>query len=470
MWAVISLIACNNHSNGNRNDRKSMDKPTIYQGLTDQQLLDTIQYYTFQYFWDGAEPNSGLGRERIHLSGIYPNKDAHVVTTGGSGFGIMALLVGIERSFIGREEGVERFERIADFLEKTERFHGAWPHWIDGRTGKMVPFGQKDDGGDLVETAFLAQGLICAQEYFKNGSDREILLSKRMKALWQGIEFNWYEKSNSEVLFWHWSPNNGWEMNFPLQGYNECLVTYIIGAASPDYAINPASYHKGWARSGDIKGRVSGYGQALKIKHNGDPSAGGPLFWAHYSYLGFNPKISSDRYANYWDINVAHTLMNRGYCVQNPKGYKGYGEDLWGLTACYSIKGYQRWLDNGGRGHHDLEADALYMGYAAHSPDRDYGIIAPTAALSSFPYAPEACMKVAKNIYFKLGEKAFGKYGPYDAFSVEEDWFPETYLAIDQGPIVCMIENYRTGFLWDLFMGNNEIKQGLSLLEFNISH
>ena len=442
--------------------------PKIYQGLSDEMLLDTIQYYTFQYFWDGAEPNSGLAPERINLSGIYPQNDQHVVTTGGSGFGLMAVLVGIDRGFISREEGVQRFEKIAGFLEEADRFHGAWPHWMDGKTGKVVPFGQKDDGGDLVETSFLAQGLICVQEYFKTGSEREKQLSERIKTLWHDIEFNWYEKDGSDVLYWHWSPNYAWQMNFPLEGYNECLITYITGASSPNYSIKADSYHKGWARNGDIVQPSSKYGYTLNLKHNGNPSAGGPLFWAHYSYLGFNPSISSDKYANYWDINVAHTLMNRAYCIQNPKKFDGYGENLWGLTASYSIKGYSEWEDGGGRERNDLIASDLYLGYVAHNPDKDYGVIAPTAALSSFPYAPDECMKVAKNIYFNLGDKTFGKYGPYDAFSVEHNWYPRSYLAIDQGPIVCMIENYRTGLLWDLFMNCPEVKEGLNKLEFTI--
>ena len=464
---VVLIIACSsNHVEDMPQNEDDNNGPNIHQGLSDNMLLDTIQYYTFQYFWDGAEPNSGLAPERIHLSGIYPQNDKHVVTTGGSGFGIMAILVGIERGFISREQGLNRFEKIASFLENADRFHGAWPHWMDGRTGKVVPLGQKDNGGDLVETSFLAQGLICVQEYFKDGTESERQLSQRIKNLWEGIEFSWYERDGSDRLYWHWSPNYGWDMNFALEGYNECLITYITGAASPQYSIKPDSYHKGWARSGDIVKPSSKYGYTLDLKHNGNQSAGGPLFWAHYSYLGFNPMISSDRYANYRNINVAHTMMNRAYCIQNPKKYEGYGEDLWGLTASYSIKGYRQWEESGGRNRNDLNADETYMGYMAHSPSDDYGIISPTAALSSFPYAPEECMKVAKTIYFELGEKAFGQYGPFDAFSVEQDWFPQTYLAIDQGPIVCMIENYRSGLLWKLFMGCPEVQEGLNKLDF----
>ncbi len=470
LFFTIALAACNLQEKDKQNSTVIIadDKPEIYEDLSDAQLLDTIQYYTFQYFWDGAELNSGLARERIHLSGIYPLNDENVVTTGGSGFGLMAILVGCHKGFISREQAVDRFEQIADFLEKADRFHGAWSHWIDGETAKVVPFGEKDNGGDLVESSFLAQGLICVQEYFKDGNETEKALSARYEALWKGIEYNWYEKDDSKVLYWHWSPNYAWEMNFPLEGYNECLITYIIGAASPDYTINPESYHQGWARNGAIVGANTNYGYTLNLVHNGNPSAGGPLFWAHYSYLGFNPKISKDQYADYWDINVAHTMMNRAYCLENPKNYPNYGETLWGLTASYSIQGYDDWEQGGGRERNDLTADPVYLGYTAHNPDQDYGVISPTAALSSFPYAPEECIKVARNLYFNLGNKVFGKYGPYDAFSIEEEWYPRAYLAIDQGPIVCMIENYRSGLLWNLFMGNEDVKQGLDRLGFTI--
>ncbi len=470
LFFTIALVACNLQEKDKQNSTviTADDKPDIYKDLSDAQLLDTIQYYTFQYFWDGAELNSGLARERIHLSGIYPLNDERVVTTGGSGFGLMAILVGCDRGFISREKAVDRFAQIADFLEKADRFHGAWSHWIDGETAKVVPFGEKDNGGDLVESSFLAQGLICVQEYFKDGNETEKALSARYEALWKGIEYNWYEKDDSKVLYWHWSPNYAWEMNFPLEGYNECLITYIIGASSPDYTINPESYHQGWARKGAIVGANTKYGYTLNLVHNGNPTAGGPLFWAHYSYLGFNPKISKDQYADYWDINVAHTMMNRAYCMENPKNYPNYGEKLWGLTASYSIQGYDEWEQGGGRERNDLTADPVYLGYTAHNPDQDYGVISPTAALSSFPYAPEECIKVARNLYFNLGDKVFGKYGPYDAFSIGEEWYPRAYLAIDQGPIVCMIENYRSGLLWDLFMGNADVKQGLDRLGFTI--
>ncbi len=438
LW-LAGMAACNSPANENPSGRNGQPD-----SLSEEQLLDSVQYRTFQYFWEGAEPNSGLARERYHVDGVYPQNDKHVVTSGGSGFGMMAILVGIERGFITRQEGFQRFLKIADFLEKADRFHGAYPHWWNGETGKVKAFSTKDDGGDLVETAFLIQGLLCVRQYFADGNEQEQALAARLDRIWKDVEWDWYTQGGQDVLYWHWSPNYGWEMDFPLEGYNECLVTYILAAASPTHGIPADAYHKGWARGGGINTEVNTYGHRLSLKHNGAETYGGPLFWSHYSYLGLDPRKLVDRYANYWEENRNHTLINYQYCVENPKGFKGYGADCWGLTASYSVKGY-----------------------SGHSPTNDLGVITPTAALSSFPYTPEQSSAALNHFYYQLGGRIWGKYGFYDAFSQTEDWYPQRYLAIDQGPIVVMIENYRSGLLWELFMSCPEVTQGLEKLGFS---
>src|SRR5690606_1606948 len=333
--------------------------------FSDEELLDMVQYYTFRYFWEGAEPNSGLARERIHIDGEYPQNDQNVITTGGSGFGIFGLLAGIDRKWISRQEEADRFERMVDFLEKADRLQGVWPHWLHGESGKVKPFGKNDDGGDLVEAAFLMQGLLAVREYYKEGNEQERNIAQKIDQLWKEMEWDWYTKGGENALYWHWSPNVAWEMNFKLEGYNECLITYILAAASPTHTVSADTYHKGWARSGGITTDKEAFGYPLILSHNGAQQYGGPLFWAHYSYIGLNPKGLKDQYADYWELNKNHTLINRAWCVQNEHNYKGYGEDLWGLTASYSVNGYN-----------------------AHHPENDLGVITPTAALSSFPYTP----------------------------------------------------------------------------------
>ncbi|WP_084696361.1 glucoamylase family protein [Maribacter thermophilus] len=417
------------------------DEPEI----TDNELLDLTQEVTFKYFWDFAEANSGGARERYHPDDT--SNSANVVTTGGTGFGLMALLVGIERGFISRDEGVERLEKILTFLELANRFHGAWPHWIDGTSGDVIPFSTEDDGGDLVETAFLAQGLICVKEYFKEGSDTEKTLAEKADTLWKGVEWDWYTQGDN-ALYWHWSPNYGFNINLKLSGYNEVLIAYIMAAASPDYSIEKEVYTTGWASNGGILSSNTAYGYPLLVKHNGAENYGGPLFWAHYSYLGLDPNGLADAYVNYWDVNVNHSMINYKYCVENPKNFEDYGEDCWGLTASYS-----------------RNSDGS-IGYAAHHPENDLGVISPTAAISSIPYTPQESL-AALRYFYKNKDKLLGEAGFYDAFSPEYGfWVAEAYLAIDQGPQIIMIENYRTGLLWNLFMQNEDVQSGLEKLNF----
>lgn len=410
---------------------------------SDDAMLDYIQRVHFNYMWDGAEPISGLARERIHLDGDYPEHDQDVVTTGGSGFGIAGLIVAMERGFITRDQGIERLARIVGWLERADRFHGVWPHWLYGPSGRVKPFGQKDNGGDLVESCFLMQGLLCARQYLNRDTEQERGLVARINALWHDMEFDWYTQGGQDVIYWHWSPNYGWEMNFPLEGYNECMIVYILAAASPTHSVPASCYHKGWARSGGIRSDAAPYNCPLQVKHNGAEATGGPLFWAHYSWIGLDPRGLSDRYADYWQVVRNHALSNYRYCVANPKNYRGYGPDCWGLTASYST-----------------------VGYAAHAPNNDLGVITPTAALSSMPYTPTESMAALKGFYAR-GEGIWGKYGFYDAFSPVSGWTQPRYLAIDQCTIAPMIENHRTGLLWRLFMSCPEVQQGLQKLGFS---
>lgn len=436
---ILFAMACSSPKQDS--DRQAEIK---WAGLSDNELLDTIQYQTFQYFWDAAEPNSGMARERIHLDGVYPQNDQDVITLGGSGFGVMAILVGIERGYITREQALARYQAIVDFLAKADRFHGAWPHWLNGKTGKVKPFSKKDDGGDLVETAFMIQGLLTVAEYFKDGNTEEQQLVADINQLWEEVEWDWYTKGE-DVLYWHWSPNYGWEMNFPVGGYNECLIMYVLAASSPTHPIDAMVYHKGWAKDGKIAEDTIYYGMSSVLnfyEHNDDPT--GPLFWAHYSYLGLNPKGLADQYADYWKLNQNHALMHYEYALDNPKGHEGYGENQWGLTSSYSMRGY-----------------------AGHHPgDADLGVISPTAALSSFPYTPQESMQFLRYLYTEA-DSLIGSYGPYDAYSHSNNWYLPRYLAIDQGPIPVMIENYRSGLLWDLFMRNEDVRKGLKKLGFS---
>ena len=451
---VIILAACSSDNGGQGPvgvsqlpDDEPIESPSDDEpAISDEELLDITQRETFKYFWDFAQKESGSARERYHPKD--PSRDENVVTTGGTGFGLMAILVGIEREFVSRSEGVDRIAKILSFLENADRFHGAWSHWINGTNGAAIPFSPMDDGGDLVETAFLVQGLICVKEYLKEGTAAEKELAAKADVLWKGVEWDWYTQ-NENTLFWHWSPNFGFNINLELKGYNEILVTYILAASSPDFGIEKEVYINGWASNGAIESGNTKYNLPLLVKHAGSPDFGGPLFWSHYSYLGLNPKGLADDFVDYWQVNVNHSKINNAYCIENPKNFEAYGEECWGLTASYTRNG-----------------DGS-IGYAAHKPGNDLGIISPTAAISSIPYTPEASLK-ALHYFYRNKDKLLGPAGFYDAFSPEYNfWVAEAYLAIDQGPEIIMLENYRTGLLWDLFMQNEEIQNGLDVLGFS---
>ncbi|MDF1559076.1 MAG: glucoamylase family protein [Bacteroidales bacterium] len=407
-----------------------IDPSFKYPLISDDELLDLVQQKTFRYFYDFAHPASGLARER--------NNSGDVVTTGGSGFGVMALIVAMERGFITRGDGLAHMDKILDFLETCDRYHGVWPHWLNGSTGRTIPFSEQDDGGDLVETSFLIQGLTTFRQYLDPGVTAEQLLINRINALWQAVEYDFFTQGLN-ALYWHWSPNYGFNMNMILRGYNETLICYVLGAGSPTHTISSDPYRYGYMNDGAILNGSTYYGITLPM---GWPY-GGPLFFTHYSFLGLDPRNLVDSYVNYWEQNIAHSLINWKHCEINPSGYVSYGSDCWGLTAS----------DN-------------QSGYSAHSPTNDLGVITPAAATSSLPYTPEQSMNAIKHFYYILGDRLWGEYGFYDAFNATAGWWGTSYLAIDQGPIVCMIENYRTGLLWDLFMSAPEVRAGLDKLGF----
>ena len=408
-----------------------LDESDKFERISTDDLLTLVQKKTFDYFWSYAHPVSGLARERLN--------SGNTVTTGGSGFGIMTIPVAIERGFITRSEGAERILTIATFLdEKAERFHGAYSHWLNGETGKAIAFSTNDNGADLVETALLVQGLLAVQQYFNLDNQTESAIRQKIQKIWEAVEWDWFINS-SNALFWHWSPNYGWDMNMNISGWNEALIVYVLAASSPTHPITKEVYDNGWARNGAMKNGKKFYDITLPLGSD----LGGPMFFAHYSFMGLDPRNLKDQYADYWEQNVAHAKINQAYCKANPKGYFGYSERCWGLTAS---------------DYHD--------GYTASSPTNDKGTIAPTAALASMPYTPEASLMALEYFYYVLGDNLFKKYGFIDSFTLGKKWFAPSYIAIDQGPIVVMIENYRTGLLWDCFMKNEDVQKGLDKLGF----
>ncbi len=420
--------------------------------FSDEELLDMVQEASFRYYWEAAEPNSGLARENI------PGRK-NMIAAGASGFGIMAIIVGVERKFITRDQAVGRMQKIVSFLEQCDKYHGAVSHFIDGPTRKTTPFfGDRDDGGDLVETSFLFQGLLTARAYFDKNNQDETSIRESITRLWEGVEWSWYDREKEDkFLTWHWSENHGWIIDHKLIGWNETMITYILAMASPTHPIPASMYYNGWANQQE-KGQNyrKGWGKTEDgfnyvnghyyhgIQLDVGVANGGPLFFVHYSYMGLDPHQVTDRYTNYFENNQNIALINWHYCTENPNRNKGFGEDFWGLTA----------------------SDGPW-GYRALEPRKDVenGTLAPTGALASFPYTPQQSMAALKNLYRNHGQYLWGEYGFRDAVNLNENWVANIFMGLNQAPVTVMIENYRTGLIWELFMENKEIAGALKAMK-----
>lgn len=419
--------------------------------MSDAELLEMVQEATFRYYWDGGHPQAGVAVE------ILPG-DKDLVAVGASGFGIMAMLVGAERQFVTREQCAERLVKILNFLESSDRFHGVWPHFLHGQTGKAFPyFGKYDDGGDLVETAFLVQGLLAARQYFSQPTEIETNIRQRITRLWETVEWDWYRRTpQSEFLYWHWSPNYQWHIGHPLIGWNETLIVYLLAIASPTHAVPASLYHTGWAgRSpeavayrrnwsrtyqGDhFTNGLSFYGHRLEVGEGN----GSDLFFTQFSFLGFDPRGIRDAYADYFQNNRSIALINRAYCVDNPRKFKGYGPDNWGLSA------------------------GLNAGGGRPLPRDDNGTICCSASVGSMPYTPRESLAALKHFYRDLGDRIWTEYGFSDGFNATTEWFEPASMGLNQAVITVMIENYRTGLIWKHFMANPEIAPALKAIGFN---
>ena len=424
---------------------------TATRTMTDEELLDMVQKAHFRYYWEGAEPNSGLALENI------PGR-SNMIATGASGFGMMALIVGAERGFIERSEFVERMDKILSFIENGDSFHGALSHFMDGTTGKVESFfGNVDNGGDLVETSFFMQGLLTVRQYLDEKTPEEKALRERITSIWEDVEWDWYKQfEDSDYLYWHWSPDHKWEINHRLIGWNETLITYFLALASPTHAVAPEMYYSGWASQDTLAQNYrSAWGQTMDghLYANGETyhgvkldvgvGKGGPAFFIHYSFLGLDPNKLEDKYTNYFENNRNIALINYRYSQENPNNFPEYGES-WGLTASDGPWGYKA---------------------REPRPGMDDGTIAPTGALASFPYLPEKAMTALKHYYRDYGSFLWGEYGFRDAFNLSEEWVAPIYMGLNQAPIVVMIENHRSGLLWELFMKNREIQEGLEKIE-----
>lgn len=399
--------------------------------ISDSELLDNVQRLTLNYFQDYADAQSGMIRERSNETAEH---DKNTVTTGGTGFGIMAMIAGVSRGWMTREEVSAQVDKITTFLSTADQWHGAFPHFLNAQTGKVIPFSPKDDGADLVETSFLMMGLLTARQFFDADTPAEKKLRDKITTLWENVD--WPAHVKDDQLFWHWSPQHGFDMNLPIEGWNEALITHIMAQASPTHPVTAEIYHQGWCGGKDFKNDT-------KNDPPLGPASGGPMFLSHYSFLGLCPTGLQDAYADYGAQVTAHAKRQYQHCTDNPGGFKNYSAKCWGLSSSDDPDGYDA--------HHILN---------------DNGTISPTAALASMPFTPQESMAALCYFYEERGDELLTPHGFVDAFNDQRGWCADTHLAIDQAPIVIMLENHRSGLLWQLFMQCPDMQHGLKKLGF----
>ena len=409
------------------------------QFLDTNQLLTEVQEAGFRYFYDYAQPVSGLSR-----IGTRANPD--VCSSGDTGFGMFNLVVGIDRGFITRPQGISRALKILTFLTgKADRFHGAFSHLIDGSAGKALPFGHDDDGADIVETAFLMQGVLLWREYFSGTGPDEVEIRKLSDGLWRAVEWDWFatRENGQSFMRWHWSPDHGWLENDKITGFNECQIVYLLALASPTHAVQPQVYWQGWQTALYATHRMQ-FGIPLEL---GPHDFGPPLFWIQFSYLGLDPhsvRFDGKTYFEHFN-DICRIEMLYGQSRSNH--FEGYGS-FWGWTAGYGPDNYKEYLPGG----------------------IDDGTINPSAAISSMPYVPDASRALLFELYANHGSQCWGPFGFYDSFNLSRNWFARDYLGNDVGPLAPMIENYRTGLCWKIFMNAPEIRNALKMLNSRTEH
>ncbi len=430
-YFYIVTAVDNSHNEGAGSDTVSAT-PTR---LSDDDFLEMVQRAAFDYFWYETNPNTGVIQDRM--------TDPILGATGATGFGLTALCIAAERGWVTRQQAAERVLTTLDFfLNKAEKYHGMYGHFLNRDTGEIIPhLSHTDDGVDVVETAYLVAGALTCRKYFNGSDSTETQIRRLATQLYKDAEWDWMLQGNR--IIWHWSPNYGYS-SMPVSGYNEAMIVYLLAIGSPTHPVPARTYHDGWAAS--YKGPVTYYGIKLDVE-----SWSSSLFTYQYTHCWVDFRNRKDAYTDYFINSTNATLINRAYCIANPGGFVDYGENLWGLTAC------------------DGPGFSPFQGYAARGPFQfDDGTIAPTAAAGSMPFTPQYSLRTLRYMYDHYKSLLWGVYGFKDAFnlSAEPDWVDEDYIGIDQGPIVIMIENYRTDLIWKLFMQNEEIISAMDSVGF----
>ena len=389
----------------------------------DDAFLEDLSRRSFQFFIDQADPKTGLVRDRVQTSGAPVNE---IASTAATGFGLTALTIGAERKWISRSEAKERIRTTLRFLSGLTNEHGWFYHFVDVKDGTR----QWKSEASSIDTALLLAGVLTARQYFSEDAEIKSLASK----LYERVDFKWMLDGHPTLLSMGWRPENGF-IKHRWDHYCELAILYVLGISSPTNALAPSSWYA-WRRDWMT------YGQYRYVS-NPDPLFVHQFSHAWIDFRGFRERRSPN--IDYFENSIIATRAHRQFCLDLAKEFPGYSENIWGITASDSAKGYVAW---GGPPRHKAID----------------GTVVPCAAAGSLMFTPDISIPALREMHAKFGDKIYGKYGFVDAFNPNNGWVNRDVIGIDIGITLLSAENLRSGHVWRWFMKNAEIGKTLEKL------
>jgi hypothetical protein len=434
----------------------------------EEAFLDELQARTFRFFWETTNPANGLAPDR------YPNPPFSSIAAVG--FALTAYPIGVERGWVSRAAARRRVLTTLRFFDRAPQgtgsrgvtgLNGFFYHFLDMRSGER--FEQIELS--TVDTSLLLAGMLFCQSYFDRPEPEEAEIRRLAEAIYGRVDWRWAQQPAKEApaVGMGWTPEHGF-IDYSWRGYNEGMIVYLLALGSPTHPVGTDAW-TAWQRDFD---------KSWGLNFGPQPHLGFPPMFGHqYTQVwvdlrGVRDSYMAARGIDYFENSRRATLAQHAYAQANPGGWKGYDGQIWGLTAC----------DGPGNGKHLYKGELRqFYSYTARGPgQRDDGTLSPTAAVGSMPFAPEICAPTARALKDRHGARIYGRYGFLDAFNPSFDfddmgpaagrripglgWVGPQYLGIDQGPIVAMIENWRSGLIWKVMRRNPHIVRGLKRAGF----
>jgi hypothetical protein len=391
---------------------------------SDDQFLDELEKASFRYFWGQAHPETGIVLDRCHANDPVTSELGSIAATG---FGLTALCIGEKRGYIARPEAETRVLNTMRFLwRKVPNHRGFFYHFGNINTGERL----WDSEFSSVDTAILLCGVLTCRQHFPHSE-----ISDLAREIFNRVDWNWLSE-DTPILPHGWTPESGF-LQYRWGDYSEMMMMYLLGLGSSTHAL-PAEAWNAWKRTTF---------EYAGIRYIGSFA---PLFIHQFSQAWFDFRGKRDRYTDYFQNSILATQAHRRFCLDMATQFPDYSEDLWGITASDSMKGYVAWGGPPATGPID-------------------GSIVPCAAAGSLPFLPDATMRVLRTIKDRYGAKAWTQYGFVDAFNPLKDWYDTDVVGIDIGISMVMAENARTSFVWDTFMKNPEAQRGMDRAGFKAS-